>query len=222
MKLLLQALLKMGAGLICLFIFLFLPAGTFDYPNGWLFVAILFIPMLCFGLVLFIKAPDLLQKRLQTNEKNADQKQVILLSTILFIIVFVLSGLDFRFQWSNLPHWVIAAASVVFLLGYSLYIETMRENAFLSRTVEIQQKQKVISTGLYSIVRHPMYFATVLVFLSMPLILGSIYAFIVIACSYPFIIAKRIKGEEQILSEGLDGYKEYMNQVKFKMIPLIW
>lgn len=222
MKLFLNALAKAGMGLLCFGLLLFLPAGTFRYQNAWFLMAILFIPMIFVGIVLYYKAPELLKKRLHTHEENAVQKSVILLSSLLFAAVFVLSGIDFRLQWSHLPPWIIIAASIVFLVGYGLYVEVMRENAYLSRTVEVQKNQKVIDTGLYGVVRHPMYFSTILLFLSMPVVLGSLYAFLLMLCCYPAIIAWRIRDEEKILTEGLMGYKEYTLKVKYRMIPFIW
>lgn len=200
---------------------LFLPAGTWNYPNGWRFCALLFIPMLILGTVLFFKAPELLKKRLASKETETDQKQVIALSLLMFIGGFVIAGLDFRFGWSNLPGWAVNAASVILLVSYGLYAEVMRENAYLSRTVEVQEGQKVIDTGLYSIVRHPMYMASTVLFLSMPLVLGSLPAFAVFLI-YPLLLVKRIKNEEAVLEEGLPGYAEYKKKVKYRMIPFVW
>lgn len=220
-KLLLQAVIKFISGVIMVGLLLFLPAGTLRYWNAWLFSALLFIPMFLLGILLFTKAPDLLVKRLNHQEKENEQKQVIALSALIFIAGFITAGLDFRFQWSHLPLWLVISASVILLISYGLYGEVMRENAYLSRTVEIQENQKVVDTGLYGIVRHPMYFATILLFMSFPIVLGSLPAF-VIFLFYPLILIKRIQNEETILENGLEGYKEYKVKVKYRMIPFIW
>lgn len=222
MKLLMKAIVKCVLGVVCLGAVLFLPAGTLDYPGAWLLSAILFIPMVFLGVFLYCKAPELLQKRLNSKEENRDQKSVIALSSLLFVAVFVLSGLDFRFGWSHLPVWSGIAAAAAFLVGYGLYAEVMRENAYLSRTVEVQVGQKVIDTGLYGVVRHPMYFATVVLFLAMPLVLGSLYAFFLMLVGYPPILAWRIRDEEKTLADGLPGYRAYMAQVRYRLFPLIW
>ncbi len=219
--LLFQALTKFLLGIIMFGLLLFLPAGTFHYWNAWLFMGLLFVPMLALGTVLFLKAPDLLAKRLKNKEKENEQKQVILLSLLLFVAGFLVAALDFRFQWSHLPLWLVIVAALILLASYGLYAEVMRENAYLSRTVEIQENQKVIDTGLYGIVRHPMYFATTLLFLSFPIVLGSAVAF-PIFLFYPFLLVKRIKNEEMILENGLKGYKEYKERVKYRLIPFIW
>lgn len=216
-----QALTKFGAGLVLVGLLLFLPAGTLAYPGGWLFCGLLFIPMLILGTVLFLKAPELLRKRLAGKEKETAQKQVIGLSLLMFAGGFVVAGLDFRFGWSHIPGWVTIAASVVLLISYGLYAEVMRENAYLSRTVEVQEGQQLIDTGLYGIVRHPMYMASTALFLSIPLVLGSLPAF-VIFCIYPALLVKRIRNEEAVLEEGLPGYKAYKQKVKYRMIPFIW
>ena len=221
MKLLINALTKFICGLILVGLLLFLPAGTFNYPNAWLFVGILFVPMIFLGIVLFAKAPELLKKRLDTKEKESTQKGVVAFSALIFLIGFILAGLDFRFGLSKVPLAVVIIASLLFLVSYGLYAEVMRENAYLSRTVKVQENQKVIDTGLYGIVRHPMYMATILMFLSIPLVLGSWYAFIVFLL-YPVIIAVRIKNEEQVLSKELPGYEEYKQKVKYKILPFIW
>ncbi|MBQ7969324.1 MAG: isoprenylcysteine carboxylmethyltransferase family protein [Clostridia bacterium] len=221
MKLLVNALTKFLLGLVLLGALIFLPAGTFDYLGGWIFMAALFIPVLIMGGVLFIKAPTLLEKRLKNKEKEKEQKSVVALSGLVFIGGFVVSGLDFRFGWSNMPRAVMIISALVFVFGYALFGEVMRENAYLSRIVEVQAGQKVIDSGLYGIVRHPMYMSTVLMFLAMPLILGSWYAFILF-CVHPFLLASRIKNEEKILTEGLSGYSEYKQKVKYRMIPFIW
>lgn len=221
MKLLFQAAAKFAAGIAMIGLLLFLPAGTPNYAGGWRLCALLFIPMLILGAVLFFKAPELLKKRLASKEKETEQKQVIGLSLLMFIGGFVIAGLDFRFGWSQLPRWAVNAASVILLLSYGLYAEVMRENAYLSRTVEVQEGQKVIDTGLYGVVRHPMYMASTFLFLSMPLVLGSIPAFVVFLI-YPILLVKRIKNEEAVLEEGLPGYREYKQKVKYRMIPFIW
>ena len=200
---------------------LFLPAWTVNYPYAWLFIALLFVPMLIMGIVLLIKAPALLEKRLNNKEKEKAQKGVIALSGLMFPIGFVLSALDFRFGWSSVPLWLTVVASVLFLLGYAMYAEVMRENAYLSRTVEVQENQTVISTGLYGAVRHPMYLATLFMFLPLPLILGSFWELIPFAL-YPIVIVIRILSEEKVLTEGLEGYAEYKMKVKYRLFPLIW
>ncbi len=216
-----QAFLKFLSGLILMGLVLFLPAGTFSYWNAWLLMGILFVPMFITGIVLLIRDPELLKKRLNVHEGERQQKRVILLSSLMFLGGFVVSGLDFRFGWSKLPLWVVIAAAVVFLIAYAIWAEVLRENAFLSRTVEVQENQTVVDTGLYGLVRHPMYFATVLLFLAMPLVLGSIFGFIVFLL-YPFIIVSRIRNEEQVLLDGLPGYGDYMKKVKYRLIPFIW
>ncbi|MBQ4599164.1 MAG: isoprenylcysteine carboxylmethyltransferase family protein [Clostridia bacterium] len=221
MKLLLHALLKFILGIVFMGAVLFLPAGTLQYPNAWLFMALLFIPMLLLGAVLFCKAPQLLKKRLNSKEKEKTQAWVITLSSVMFLASFVLAGLDFRFGWSNIPWWGVAIAAVLQLAAYALYAEVMRENAYLSRTVEVQEDQKVIDTGLYGIVRHPMYAATVLLYLAMPVVLGSWYAFLVMLL-YPILIVFRIHNEEKVLESGLAGYAEYKKKVKYRLIPFVW
>lgn len=219
--LLISALTKFLAGLILMGLVLFLPAGTFAYTNAWLFLGLLFIPMLVLGVVLFMKAPELLEKRLQSKEKEATQKGVVAVSGLMFIGSFVLAGLDFRFGWSNMPTWVVAVAAVILLASYSMYGEVMRENAYLSRTVEVQENQKVIDTGLYGVIRHPMYTATIFLFLAMPVVLGSWIAFAVMLL-YPAAIVARIGNEEKVLEEGLQGYAEYKKKVKYRLVPFIW
>lgn len=221
MKLLLNASTKYLLGLLMICLLLFCPAGTLEYWNGWLLIALLFLPMLVLGVVLFFKAPQLLEKRLSTKEKQREQKQVVALSGLVFLGGFLLCGLDFRFGWSQMPVGVAAAASVIFLISYGLYAEVMRENAYLSRTVEVQEGQKVIDTGLYGLVRHPMYTATLGLFLSMPLVLGSFYGFLCFLL-YPLVIFKRIKNEEQLLEQELEGYAEYKQKVKHRLIPFLW
>ena len=220
-KLFFQALTKFLFGLIILCILLFIPAGTLNYPYGWLFIALLFIPMLIVGIVLFIKSPDLLRRRLNAKEEEDEQKLVLLISGIMFLLAFVLAGLNFRFGWFKLPAIVIVMASIIFLLSYLMYAEVLRENAYLSRTVEVSENQKVVDTGLYGLVRHPMYTSTIFLFLSMPLVLDSILSFIVMLI-YPIIIIFRIKNEEKVLENELNGYKEYKEKVRYKLIPYIW
>ncbi len=221
MKLLLNALLKFICGLLLVGLLIFLPAGTLNYIGGQLFICLLFVPIFIMGIVLLFKAPDLLEKRLDGKEKENTQKGVVAFSALIFLAGFIVAGLDFRFGWSHVPKVVTIAASVLFLVAYGLYAEVMRENAYLSRTIEVQENQKVIDTGLYGIVRHPMYMATILLFLMIPLILGSWVAF-VLFLAYPIIIAVRINNEEQILTEQLDGYAEYKQKVKYKIIPFVW
>lgn len=215
------ALFKFVIGFIMLGILLFFPAGSFTFWNAWLFISLLFLPMIALGIILWLKAPDLLAKRLNTKERETEQKEVIAGSLIMFILGFVLAGLDFRFKWSLVPDWLVIIASIVFLAGYLLYAEVMRENAYLSRSVEVQENQTVIDTGLYGLVRHPMYFATLLMFLSIPFILGSLFA-VPIFLIYPFLIIKRIMNEEAILAEELAGYKEYQKKVNYRLLPYIW
>lgn len=221
MKLLLNALLKFVSGLAAVGLLLFLPAGTLRYWNAWLFSALLFLPMLVVGVLLFVKAPELLEKRLNTREQEGTQKAVVALSALVFCLGFVLAGLDFRFGWSHMPTWLIVAAAVLQLISYGLYAEVMRENAYLSRTVEIQEGQKVIDTGLYGIVRHPMYLAVTLLFLTIPLVLGSWPCFVLFLCN-PAILVLRIRNEEQVLERGLPGYTEYQQRVRYRLIPFIW
>ena len=221
MKLIFRALAKFVLGIALIGLLLFLPAATPDYFGAWLFLGLLFVPMLIMGIVLFIKAPALLEKRLNHKEKEKAQQGVVALSGLMFPMGFVLSALDFRFGWSSVPLWLVIIASVLFLIGYATYAEVMRENAYLSRVVEVQEGQKVISTGLYGIVRHPMYLATLLMFLPMPLILGSFWGLIPFAL-YPVVTVIRILNEEKVLSEGLDGYAEYKTQVKYRLIPFVW
>ena len=220
-NLFLQALKKIIAGFVAIGLLLYLPAGTFHYWNAWLFVAVLFVPMIFLGIVMLFKSPKLLEKRLDAKEKVNEQKWVVALSGIMFVAAFVVAGLNFRFSWHSLPDYVICVGAGVFLLSYLIYAEVMRENAFLSRTIEIQESQKVIDTGLYGIVRHPMYSSTLIMFLSIPLILGSIISFAIMLAYIP-IIAVRMNSEEKVLEEGLEGYKEYKQKVRYKVIPFIW
>lgn len=221
MKLLISALTKFIFGLLLVGALLFLPAWTLNYPGAWLFLGLLFIPMLLMGIVMLCKAPELLRKRLDGKEKQATQRGVVALSGLMFPVGFVVSALDFRFGWSCVPLWCVIAASALFLIGYAMYAEVMRENAYLSRTVEVQEGQKVIDTGMYGLVRHPMYLATLLMFLPLPLILGSLWGLVPFAL-YPVIIVIRILNEERVLTEGLDGYAAYKSKVKFRLIPFIW
>ena len=216
-----QAVLRFFAGALIVSLLLFLPAGTFRYPQGWLLMGILFVPMFAAGLVMLKKNPELLKKRLNVKEEETEQKEVILLSAVMFLAAFVLAGLSFRFGWWMLPFPVSIIAAIVFLASYALYAEVLRENTYLSRTIEVQEDQKVIDTGLYGIVRHPMYMATVFLFLAMPLVLGSVISFVIMLCYIP-IIAKRIRNEEKVLTEGLQGYEKYKRKVKYRLVPFIW
>ncbi len=216
-----QAMTKFFGGLVLVGVLLFVPAGTFRWPQAWLLLGILFVPMFLAGIVMMFKNPALLKKRLSAREAQSAQKIVIALSGGMFLSAFVLAGLNYRFQWIVLPAWVSRAAAAVFLPGYALYAEVLRENTYLSRTVEVQQNQRVIDTGLYGVVRHPMYLATLLLFLSMPLVLGSILSFAIMLFYLP-IIAGRIKNEEQMLEAGLAGYSDYKKRVKYRLIPLLW
>ena len=219
--LLTQTLIKFLAGIILTGLLVFLPAGSFAYWQGWLLMGVLFVPMFFAGIVMLVKNPDLLRKRLNSKEKEGTQKAVVALTGLLLIISFVTAGLNWRFNWWILPDWTVWTATALFIISYLLYAEVLRENGYLSRTIEVQEGQKVIDTGLYGIVRHPMYMTTVIMFLSMPLVLGSPISFIIMLGYIP-VIAKRIRNEEMVLSEGLDGYKEYMKRVKYKVIPFIW
>jgi len=221
MTLLKQAIAKFVLGAAVVAALLLLPAGTWHYPNAWLLMGMLFIPMFIAGLVMLKKNPALLRSRLNAKEKEGEQEIVIRLSGLMFLAGFIVAGLDFRFGWSALPRGIVIAASIVFLLAYALYAEVLRENTYLSRTIEVQEDQKVIDTGLYGVVRHPMYAVTFLLFGSMPLMLGSLPAFVVFLC-YPFIIVKRIRNEEAVLMRELDGYAEYMQRVKYRLIPFVW
>ncbi|MDI9483317.1 MAG: isoprenylcysteine carboxylmethyltransferase family protein [Bacillota bacterium] len=220
-KLFIQAIVKYVSGLILVSILLFIPAGTLNYWNAWMFIGALCVPMLIVGIVLMIRNPELLRKRLNAKEKEAEQKSVILFGGLMFVIGFVVAGLDYRFQWLVLPEWLVIAATVVLLFAYLLYAEVLRENAYLSRTIEVQEGQKVIDSGLYGIVRHPMYVSTILLFLSMPLVLGSFFSFLVFLI-YPVITVKRIRNEEEVLEKSLEGYSEYKKRVKYRLIPFIW
>ena len=219
--LLLQAFAKFFLGVILLGALLFIPAGSFRYWQGWLLMGILFVPMFVAGLILMAKNPDLLQKRLNAREKEAEQKTVVALSGLLFIAAFVAAGLNWRFGWWLLPNWAVWVAAGLFLASYLLYAEVLRENTYLSRTIEVQENQKVIDTGLYGIVRHPMYMATTILFLAMPLVLASPISFLIMLGYIP-VIAKRIKNEESVLTQGLPGYTEYKHRVKYRLLPFIW
>ena len=221
MKLLISALVKFACGLLLVGLLIFLPAGTLRYPCGWLLMGLLFAPMLIAGFVMFFKSPEFLAKRLDAKEKQAAQKGVLAFSGLMFVGGFVMAGLDFRFGWSDMPGWVVVTASVLFLIAYALYAEVMRENAYLSRTIKVEQGQTVVDTGLYGIVRHPMYAVTVLLFLMIPLVLGSWYALIVFAF-YPAIIVVRLKDEEELLSRELPGYEDYKQKVRYRLIPFVW
>lgn len=221
MRLLFSALFKFIFGLLLVATMLFLPAGSLLYMNAWLFIALLFIPMLILGIILFLKSPELLEKRLDAKEKEATQKGVLAVSALLFVGGFIVAGLDFRFGWSNVPLWVTVTASVILLASYALYAEVMRENAYLSRKIEIQDNQTVIDTGLYGIVRHPMYAVTVWLFLAIPIVLGSWWSLL---CFLPYVavIVIRINNEEKVLKSGLEGYTEYTQRVKYRLFPFIW
>ena len=220
-KLFISALTKMIFGIALIGVMLFWPAGTLSYPGAWIFIGLLFVPMLILGIVLFLKAPALLKKRLDFKEKEKTQKGIIALAGLMFPLGFVVSGLDFRFGWSSVPLWAVIVSSVLFLVGYGMYAEVLRENAYLSRTVEVQEGQTVVSTGLYGVVRHPMYLATLLMFLPLPLILGSFWGVLCFA-PYPAMIIVRLLNEEKILTEGLKGYAEYKEKVKYHLIPFVW
>ena len=220
-KLFFESIIKFLLGVFLVGMLLFIPANTINYWNGWLFMGLLFIPMFCAGIVMMVKEPNLLKSRLNAKEKESEQKEVVALSGLMFIVGFIVAGLNYRFHWIELSNIVVIISSVIFLLSYILYAEVLRENIFLSRTIEVQENQKLITTGLYGIVRHPMYTATIFLFLSMPLILGSVISFIVFLI-YPFIIVKRIKNEEEVMERELKGYKEYKEKVKYRMIPFVW
>ena len=221
MKLFVGAITKFLLGVALVGVLIFLPAGTLSFFNGWLLMGVLFIPMFFAGIVMMIKNPRLLESRLNAKEKQQEQNLVVKLSGLMFLAGFIVAGLGVRFGWFTLPLGVSVTAAVVFLIAYALYAEVLRENTYLSRTIEVQENQTVVDTGLYGIVRHPMYSVTLLLFLSMPLVLGSVYAFLIFL-AYPFIIAKRIKHEEAFLENELSGYREYKQKVKFRLIPFIW
>ena len=220
-KLFAQAITKFLGGLVLVGLLLFVPAGTFAYPQAWLLIGILFVPMFVAGLIMMKKSPDLLRRRLNAREGQSEQRSIIALSGLMFLAAFVAAGLNFRFGWIRLPNWVSWAAAILFLAGYALYAEALRENVWLSRTVEVQEDQKVIDTGPYGVVRHPMYMSTLILFLSMPLVLGSVISFAIMLMYIP-IIAWRIRGEERVLEAGLAGYAEYRKRVRYKVIPYVW
>ena len=219
--LIISGLSKLLFGIALVGLLLFLPAGTWQYWQAWVFIAVLFVPMLIMGVWLLINSPELLAKRLNNKEKEVTQKHVVALSGLMFVGGFVVCGLDYRWGWSDMPWWIVGMAAVLFLLGYAMYAEVMRENAYLSRTIEVQENQKLIDTGLYGIVRHPMYTATLLMFLAMPFILGSWWGIAVFAV-YPVLIIKRIQNEEQVLVAGLKGYTDYQQRVRWRLIPWVW
>ena len=216
-----RAITRFFAGLVLVAALLFIPAGTWSYPQAWLLLGILFVPMFIAGLVMMQKNPELLKKRLNAKEQESEQREVIIFSGIMFLAAFISAALSFRFGWLMLPYPVSVIAAIIFLAAYALYAEVLRENTYLSRTIEVQEDQKVIDTGLYGIVRHPMYMATVLLFLAMPLVLGSVISFVIMLCYIPIII-KRIRNEEQVLTKGLQGYPEYKEKVKYRLLPFIW
>ena len=220
-RLAIQASSKFAAGLVALSALMFIPAGTLSFPNAWLLIGLLFVPMLIVGIVLLVHSPSLLEKRLKDKEEQGEQKLVIALSGLMFVAAFVVAGLNWRFGWTRMPAWAVWASAAVFLASYLMYAEVLRENAYLSRTIEVQEGQKVIDTGLYGIVRHPMYSATVLLFLSMPLVLGSLPSFLIMLLYIP-IIVKRILNEEEVLSRGLEGYGDYKKRVRYRLVPFIW
>ena len=220
-KLFFQALTKFLLGVIIFGLLIFLPAGSFQYWQGWLMMGVLIVPMFVAGLILMVKNPYLLRKRLNAKEEEKEQKSVVALSGGMFVVAFVVAGLNWRFQWLVLPDWAVWVAAALFLFGYVLYGIVLRENTYLSRTIEVQEDQKVIDTGLYGIVRHPMYTATIILFLAMPLVLASPISFLIMLL-YILLIAKRIRNEEVVLEEGLEGYREYKQRVKYKVFPYIW
>ena len=220
-KLFIQAIIKYLLGILIVGGLLFIPAKSFEYWNGWLFMGLLFIPMFIAGIILMIKNPELLKKRLNAKEQENEQKWVLLFSGLMFIFGFIVAGLNYRYKWVELPSAVTIISSIIFIIAYILYAEVLRENTYLSRTIEVQENQKIIDTGLYGIVRHPMYAVTILLFLTMPLILGSVISFIIFLI-YPIIIGQRIKNEERVLEKNLKGYTEYKKKVKYKLIPFIW
>ena len=221
MKLFYEAILKFILGVILIGLLIFIPANTIKYLNGWLFMILLFVPMFIVGIIMMIKNPTLLKSRLNAKEKEIEQKKVVALSGLMFLSGFIIAGLNYRFSWIKLPTVVVIIASIIFIISYVLYALVLKENAFLSRTIEVTEEQKLVKSGLYKVVRHPMYMATIFLFLSIPLILGSVQAFIIFLL-YPFIIAKRIKNEEEVLEKSLTGYAEYKKEVKYKLLPFIW
>ena len=220
-KLFASAIVKFLMGLVLVGVLIFLPAGTVHYPCGWLLLAVLFVPMFIAGVVMLLRSPELLKKRLDAKEKETEQKSVVALSGVMFVCAFVVAGLNFRYGWIVMPSWVVWSAVALFLLSYVVYAEVLRENAYLSRTIEVQDGQKVVDSGLYGIVRHPMYSATMFLFLSMPLVLGSLPSFVIMLAYIPLII-KRIRNEEKVLLNGLDGYAGYCKKVKYRLFPFVW
>ena len=220
-KLFIQAIIKYVFGVLIVGGLLIIPANSFEYWNGWLFMGLLFIPMFIAGIILMVKNPELLKKRLNAKEKENEQKWVLLFSGVMFIAGFIVAGLNYRYKWIEMPNIVVIIASILFIIAYILYAEVLRENTYLSRTIEVQYNQKVIDTGLYGIVRHPMYAVTILLILTMPLILGSVISFMIFLI-YPIIIGKRIENEEKVLEKYLKGYTEYKEKVKYKVIPFVW
>ena len=220
-KLFVQAIIKYVFGVLIVGSLVFIPAKSFEYWNGWLFMGLLFIPMFIAGIILIIKNPELLRKRLNAKEQENEQKWVLLFSGLMFIVGFIVAGLNYKYKWIEMPNIVIIMSSILFIIAYILYAEVLRENTYLSRTIEVQENQKVIDTGLYGIVRHPMYAVTLVLFLTIPLVLGSIISFIIFLI-YPIIIGKRIKNEEKVLEKDLKGYTEYKKKVKYKVIPFVW
>ena len=220
-KLFIEALTKFLLGIVSVALLIFLPAGTLKYWNGWLFMAILFIPMFVAGIVMYVKKPELLERRLKINEEQKEQKIITKLNGIMFVVGFIVAGLDYRFGWSVLAEWISVVASFIFIVAYLLYAEVLRENLYLSRVIEIAEGQKVIDTGLYSFVRHPMYFITLFLFLAMPIVLGSLYSFLIFLM-HPLIIVCRINNEEKLLEKELEGYKEYKEKVRYRLIPFLW
>lgn len=221
MNIKIQAFIKFVFGLITVMLLVFVPAGTLSYINGWILIGILFIPMMIMGIVMSVKNPELLKKRLNTKEKISEQKNIIKFSGIIFLMGFIVAGLNYRFKWLIIPQWIVIVSSIIFLLSYAMYAEVLKENTYLSRTVEVQENQQVINTGLYGIIRHPMYTATIVMFLSIPMVLGSVHSFIIFLL-YPVIIVMRLKNEEKFLENNLDGYSQYKNKVKYRLIPFIW
>lgn len=220
-KLFFGAITKFLIGVLIVGTLLFVPANSFNYPNAWLFMGLLFIPMFIVGIILMIKNPKLLERRLNAKEKENKQKQVVLVSGLMFAIGFILAGLNYRYEWTKLPNVVVIISSILFIISYAMYGEVLRENSYLSRTIKVEENQKLVSSGLYGVVRHPMYTATILIFLSIPLILGSFVSFLIFLI-YPILIVKRIKNEEVVLERDLEGYSEYKKKVKYKLIPFIW
>lgn len=221
LKLFIQAIIKFIFGVLIIGLLLFIPANTLNYFNAWLLMGLLFIPMFIVGIIMMIKSPDLLSRRLNIDEKEQEQKEVLILSGLMFIIGFVIAGLNYRYNWTKIPNIIVCISSIVFILSYIMYAIVLKENTYLSRTIKVEENQKVVDTGLYGIVRHPMYSITIILFLSMSLILGSLYSFIIFLM-YPFIIIKRIKNEEEVLEKELEGYIEYKKEVKYRLIPFIW